>query len=198
MRSDAVKARRELLRSAEEVLVEGAGELTMAAVAKRSGHSVATCYRHFESLEGLKTAVHAARLQELVGTLRQILDSTPVHKLFIEICRAWVTEASAWTHALRYTRSSAGFIERVRSGESISSALFTILNSALDVLIDGHVVPEQDREVAVLLWISLFDERVLIDLHTVMGIGTEEIASILAQSMLASLRSAPTQRAHAG
>jgi hypothetical protein len=68
-----------------------------------------------------------------------------------------------------------------------TSALYSALAPILAALIEGGVLPEQDIEYAVLVWITLFDERVIVDLRTAKGWSSRHIARQLGATVLSAL-----------
>ena len=97
-----------------------------------------------------------------------------------------------WAAAVNRTRSAEGFLERVRRGEPITSALHRVLTHTLNALIADGVIPDQDPDYAALLWATLFDERMLVDLTSTLGWQSDEVADALSTQLKAALR-APNQ-----
>jgi hypothetical protein len=76
----------------------------------------------------------------------------------------------------------------VRAGDPPTSALHAALAPVVDELVADGVIPKQDTDYAVLLWITLFDERVIVDLGTGLGWPPGRIAGALSASLLAAWR----------
>lgn len=50
-------------------------------------------------------------------------------------------------------------------GDALSSSYHRLLTGILDQLIAAGVIPALDTDYAVLLWLTIFDERVFVGLH---------------------------------
>jgi hypothetical protein len=103
-------------------------------------------------------------------------------------CRRWVVQAQSWGPAVRHIRSHEGFIERLNGGEPSIVALYTALDAVLQALVDAGRMPPGDRRVAVLLWITIFDERVVYDLEHHHGWTAEQIIDHLSEATRGALR----------
>ena len=111
--SEAARAR--LLQATADILVdEGIGGVSVEAVARRSGVAKTTLYRHFGGLEGLVFAAAAASVNassgpdtgSLVGDLRE------VQRHYLEIARSRINrEVFAWmlTRAMQSPQGAARF-----------------------------------------------------------------------------------------
>ncbi len=99
-RSPSLAARAKLLRATAEILVQqGVGGLSVDAVARRSGVAKTTLYRHFGGLDALVFAAAAANVRpsdgpdtgSLIGDLREI------QRHYLDIASSSINrEAFAW------------------------------------------------------------------------------------------------------
>lgn len=60
------------------------------------------------------------------------------------------------------------------------------------IAVEETVIPDQDPDYATLLWATLFDERMLVDLTSTLGWRSDEVADALSTQLMAALR-APNQ-----
>lgn len=187
-RSDSVRTRQRLLEAAEKLLrVDGVG-FSMPDVARAAEVSITSVYRHFENVTDLCNAYHASRISELSGVFETARSDLRGFALYQRVCHEWVDHSSEWAASVVHIRSPQGFLVRVRDGEPVTSQLFNVLASVVEMLIDDGVIPPQNTELAILTWITLFDERVLLDLELTLGWSSDMIADHLAQRVLAALR----------
>ena len=79
-----------------------------------------------------------------------------------------------------------GFLERVAAGDPPTSALHAKLAPVVEELVVAGVIPRRDPDYAVLLWITVFDERVIVDLAETLAWRAERIARTLTASLMAA------------
>lgn len=108
-------ARAKLLRATAEILIEdGIGAMSIEAVARRSGVAKTTLYRHFGGIDGLVFAAVAASVSEaassdtgsLIGDLREI------QRNYLDIANSSINrEVFAWmlTRAMQSPEAAALF-----------------------------------------------------------------------------------------
>lgn len=70
-----------------------------------------------------------------------------------------------WASATMCIRTAEGILERRQRGDALSSSYHRLLTGILDQLIAAGVIPALDTDYAVLLWLTIFDERVFVGLH---------------------------------
>jgi AcrR family transcriptional regulator len=184
LRSDTAWTRERLLDAAGELLAERGTAFSLPDLARASGVATATVYRHFRDTHD----VHREYYYRLVDQLTEAIEAVPAHgrERFEEIGRRWVKLVARWGRGATHIRSPEGFLERVRAGDPPTSALHSCLSPVVEELVADAVIPPQDTDYAVLVWITVFDERVVVDLHAALGWPAERIAAALNASVLAS------------
>lgn len=108
-------ARAKLLRATAEILVaEGIGAVTIAAVARRAGVAKTTLYRHFGGLDGLVFAAAAASVSDTDGPDTGSLggDLREIQRYYLDIASSSINrEVFAWmlTRAMQSADAAALF-----------------------------------------------------------------------------------------
>lgn len=187
LRRDTAATRDRLLDTAGLLLGERGTAFTLPDLARASGVATATVYRHFADVHDVHREFYYRLVDELVAELARISTRARGRRRFDAICDRWAALASQWGRAATHIRSAEGFLARVRRQDPPTSALFRALAPAIEELVEEEVIPEQDVEYAVLLWITIYDERVIVDLSTTLGWPTKRIARTLSQSVLGAL-----------
>lgn len=162
LRRDTARTRDKLLDSAGELLAEKGVGFSLPDLARASGVATATVYRHFEHVRDLHRAFYYRLIDELVAELTAVPGRGMPR--FDKLGQRWVDLAIHWGRAATRIRGSEGFLERVRAGDPPTSALYAALSPVIEELVEDGAIPEQDIDYAVLLWITVFDERVIVDL----------------------------------
>ncbi len=176
-RSDAQRSRVLLVEAVRSLLQAGRVGFSIPELAAEAGVGVATAYRHFPTPQDAMRAFHGRAIELLLEAFSQIdaeypppgdhrtpsVAADPIER-FHRFCAAWVDQAMQWGAAVRYVRSSAGFIERLSDGDEAITAMHDILADVLESLARAGKTTEFDVTYAVLLWITIFDERVVYDL----------------------------------
>jgi len=114
-RTPSTSARADLLRATAEILVEeGIGGVSVEAVARRSGVAKTTLYRHFGGLDGLVFAAAAASVSETDGpdTGSLLGDLGEIQRRYLDVAGSSVNrEVFAWmlTRAMRSPEAAALF-----------------------------------------------------------------------------------------
>lgn len=183
LRRDTARTRDRLLDAAGELLAERGVGFSLPDLARASGVATATVYRHFDDEGDVHREFYYRLMDELVAELTAI-PSEGV-KRFEKIGQRWVELAIRWGRAATRIRSSDGFLERVGAGDPPTSALYAALAPVVEELVEGGAIPKQELDYAVLLWITVFDERVIVDLA---GLGWPpcRISHALSASLLAA------------
>lgn len=163
-RSDAQRSRTVLVDAIGNLLDEGRVGFSIPELAGAAGVGVATAYRHFPTPQDAMQAFHRRAIEQLLEALGAIDPTTDPVERFHRFCRTWVEQARQWGPAVRYIRSHKGFIERLAAGDTSITALHDILAEVLDALVRQGKTALSDRTFAVLMWITIFDERVVYDL----------------------------------
>ncbi|MCU1641299.1 MAG: hypothetical protein JWN03_1574 [Nocardia sp.] len=167
-RSDAQRSRVLLVDAVRALLQAGRVGFSIPELAAEAGVGVATAYRHFPTPQDAMQAFHRRAIEQLLEAFAEIdaaadADLDPVER-FHRFCRTWVEQAMQWGPAVRYIRSSSGFIERLADGDEAITAMHDRLADVLKALAREGKTTEFDVTYAVLLWITIFDERVVYDL----------------------------------
>jgi AcrR family transcriptional regulator len=187
-RSDRARTRDLLLDVMGRLLEEKGLDFSLPDLARESGVATATVYRHFDNLGDLREEFYRRHVTGLVESMRDLAEHHRGRRLVHEICRAWGVSCLRWARAATYIRSAEGFAERLaRDDEFVSGLYDQVLHPAIQGLIDDGIIPDQDPGYAALMWITLFDERVIIDLTTVLGMPIERATDSLERSLLGSL-----------
>jgi hypothetical protein len=103
-------------------------------------------------------------------------------------CRAWVDATVPRARAATLIRSPEGYLERfARNDTAIVELHQSLLLPVIDELVADGTIPDQNRAYAALIWITLFDERVFIDLLTAFGWTPEIVAAELEATLVQAL-----------
>jgi AcrR family transcriptional regulator len=187
LRRDSAETRDRLLDTAGRLLGERGTAFTLPDLARAAGVASATVYRHFADVQDVHREFYYRLIHELVDDLGTISARARGKRRFDAICDRWAACAALWGRAATHIRSAEGFLERVRRGDPPTSALFDVLEPTITELVEDQVIPRQDTRYAVLLWVTIFDERVIVDLTESVGWPTKRIARTLATSVLGAL-----------
>ncbi len=181
-------SRDSLLSAAERLLVEQKSvNFSLVALAKEAGVSTATAYRHFSDVHQVFDAYYANLVDELISDISAIPTDAPPIDRFEKACRSWVRHASRWSRAAVYIRSTDGFLARLRAGDPMVTRIFDVLAPFTLALMQSDEIATQTPEFAVLIWETLFDERVIVDLMDSLNWSTDRIAAELTNSALSAL-----------
>ncbi|MWA02973.1 TetR family transcriptional regulator [Actinomadura sp. LD22] len=173
--------------AAGELLAERGTAFTLPDLARASGVATATVYRHFAGVHDVFAEFYQRLIDELVAELAGLSARTRGRRRFEAACARWVALAAGWGRAATHIRSADGFLERVRRDDPPTSALFEELAAIIEELVADEVLPPQDVEYAVLVWVTLLDERVIVDLTSTLGWSAKRVGRTLAESVLAAL-----------
>lgn len=188
-RSDAQRSRVLLVDAVRNLLRAGRIGFSIPELAAEAGVGVATAYRHFATPHDAMQAFHRRAIEQLLEAFAEVDTASgadPVER-FHRCCRTWVDQAMQWGPAVRYIRSSSGFIERLTRGDEAITAMHDILADVLNTLAREGKTSEFDVTYAVLLWITIFDERVVYDLAEHRGWSPTEITDHLTRAVAGAL-----------
>lgn len=185
-RSDFLATRQALIGAVEVLLATQERPFSLAELAQQAGTSVATAYRHFGDAQEAKDAYYDGLIGELTAELAAAKGDDPLSRLQ-EACRLWVLQASRWARAAVRIRSSEGFLARNQRGDKRIVAIYDTLAPFITALIDDGQLPRQPVDYALLMWITVFDERVILDLLTTAGWTVDMTARELTGTLLAML-----------
>jgi len=200
LRADAAATRRQLTAAVGQLLAERGREFGLADVATRAGASLATTYRHLVSLD----QAIASYLEALIAGWVEAVERAAGHQEGIDrlraICRAWVRQADEWGPAAVWIRSPWGVVERYTAEDPVVVANWRVLAPVVHQMVDLGQIPPQPVEYAVLMWNTIFDERVILDLRRGAGWSQRRATRWLTESLLQVLSHPATsgRRAAAG
>jgi AcrR family transcriptional regulator len=183
-RRDFLASRRDLLEAAERLLAQQGGRFSLIDLAAEAGVSTATAYRHFPDVGAALDAYYTQLVENLVTRMEAVPAGPDALRRFTAVCQVWVREAMSWGPAVVHVRSSRGFLQRLRAGDRVIGRLFGALAPMLADLSDAGFVPPVPAEYGVLIWVTVFDERVVVDLHDGLGWPAGRIATELTGSVL--------------
>lgn len=186
LRKDALATRLQLLEGVGRLLEHRGIDFNLSDVARESGCSIATAYRHFHD--------KADALEQLIETFsgsvfdqaEALSDLEPRQRLE-SLCRVWVDTAIQWGPAAVYLRSPLGVLQRFRAGNTLLARVMAVTSEILESLVAAGDLPDQDVEYASFVWITLFDERNIVDLHHTAGWSGSVITERLTATLLAAL-----------
>ncbi|GAA4959226.1 TetR/AcrR family transcriptional regulator [Actinoplanes utahensis] len=181
-RGDARLRRAALLAAVGELLAERGPGFSLAEAAELAGISTATAYRNFSDTASAVDAFFG----ELTGELMEAFDRLPAGADPIAdiqaVCREWVARASRWGAAAVHIRSPRGVL--ARRGDPFVGGLYQRLDRLVEAAIRDGAAPAQDVRFAVLMWLTIFDERVVVDLTGTLGWTVEDAAEHLTGAFL--------------
>ena len=187
LRSDARRTRDRLLDAATDLLETSGAHFTLPDVARQAGVGTATVYRHFPDVTELLTAVEVRSITALTAAIDGLERGPDPRRNFETVCERWIERSIRDSAALRFLRSPEGVLERAGRGDPVITALLRSLESAIADLVSAGVVPAQDLTAGALLWITLFDERIVIDLGRTHGWTTRHLTQYLCGAVLGAL-----------
>ncbi|TNC25123.1 TetR/AcrR family transcriptional regulator [Amycolatopsis alkalitolerans] len=191
IRRDSAETRDRLLDTAALLLAERGTAFTLPDLARAAGISSATVYRHFADVQEVHREFYYRLIDELVDDLGNVSARARGRRRFEAICDRWAACAALWGRAATHIRSAEGFLARVHHADPPTSTLFGILEPAIEEIIEDGTIPAQETDYAVLIWITIFDERVIVDLSETLRWSTKRIARTLSASVLGALGGDP-------
>lgn len=187
LRADARRSRDALLGAVAALLAERGPGFTLTDAARRAGVATATAYRHFPSADDAVAAYYDQLCAGLLAALAAVPGTLAPAERMTRIGREWAAQAASWGPAAVYLRSPRGFLDRLDSGDPFIAALYARLASVLSDGAAAGLLLVSDLRYAVLLWVTLFDERVVVDLVHTHGLSPDEAAARLTAALLAAL-----------
>jgi AcrR family transcriptional regulator len=196
-----VASRRALLDAVRGLLAERPWDprvpeepFELPRLAERAGVSVATAYRHFADAEAAREACH----RELVEALFEEIgtetgpESGTARERYHRACALWVGRAAEYAPAAVRPRDRYGLLARLAAGDVLAALVRDRLGALITALAaEGELPPSVPVDYAVLLWCTLFDERLLCDLLLTEGWSDRRVTDHLSTALLAALRSTP-------
>jgi AcrR family transcriptional regulator len=187
LRRDTQITRDRLLDATGQLLAEQGPTFGLPDLARHCGVSNATVYRHFASIHDAFSEFTLRLVEDLAAKLQE--ESTRLHgrKRFDAACERWTQEVANWGRAASRIRSVEGFLERLQRGDPLTAALYRALSSIVSELVELGDLPPQDMDYAILMWATIFDERVIIDLCQAKGWPSKKTARQLGTAVLGAL-----------
>lgn len=192
LRKDTQRTRNRILDALGDLIRREGVDFSLPDLARESGVATATVYRHFDDARELRDEYYLRSVNQLMVQLEGAGADLYGLDLYVEVCRRWVDAVAPWARTGTLIRSSEGFLERARAGNDLILRLRGLLGRVLDQLAADGVIPEQNHEYATLLWITLFDERVIVDLTAVLEWDLDEVSARLGRSLLGALSASAT------
>lgn len=186
LRRDAQRSRDRLLDAAGELLETAGPRFTLPELARHAGVGVATVYRHFGDHTDLLAAYESRAMGRTLAEIEAV-EPGEARERFRHICLVWVENSMGQGAPTRFLRSHLGMLERHRAGDPEVAAFVETLTAALQELIDTGDLPDQDLAAAVLIWVTLLDERTVVDLGRTLGWTTRKVADRLSAAAWGAL-----------
>jgi AcrR family transcriptional regulator len=186
-RRDAQLRRDRLLTAVGTLLTGGTRDFTLTELARLAGVSVATTYRNFPDTATAITAYSDRLTSGLLVAFSAVPTDTDPRVELRAICDTGVEHAAGWGPAVVHLRSPQGILARRLAGEPFIVALCERLTAILRRCVAAGALPDQDLDFAVLAWITLLDERVVVDLTRTLRWPVVKVADQLARTLLAVL-----------
>jgi AcrR family transcriptional regulator len=191
-RRDAAATRETLLDAAGRIIQAQGQAFGLPDVAREAGLGMATVYRHFADVPELVEEYQARIIRDLTSALRAVPRDVGVRQRFGLMCERWVERADQWGPAAIRIRSHLGVLERLRQGDPGIGELYATLEPVMRAMVAEGEVPGQSLDYAVLMWVTVFDERLILELRQTLGLTARQTADRLAVAALAIL-SQPAQ-----
>ncbi|GIE32758.1 hypothetical protein Ait01nite_058030 [Actinoplanes italicus] len=182
-RGDARLRRAALLAAVGELLAERGTAFSLADAAGLAGLSTATAYRNFADTDSAVDAFWAELTAELLDAFDRLPAADPIGDIRA-VCREWVAQASRWGAAAVHVRSPRGVLARRGAEDPFVGGLYERLARRVEAAIAAGLVPSQDVRFAVLMWITVFDERAVVDLTRTLGWTADRTAGHLTEALL--------------
>ncbi|WP_193105544.1 TetR/AcrR family transcriptional regulator [Brachybacterium sp. FME24] len=135
LRADARRNRERVLAAADAVFAELGPAASTEEVARRSGVSIGTVFRHFPTKDALIEAVVVGRLTTLALEAEQLRDATDAESAFVAFARRWI-DLSASKHRFAVALAHSGAdVATIRSanpevGRRVHDAVAALLTHA--------------------------------------------------------------------
>ncbi len=163
----------------------------MPELARQAGIGPATVYRHFDTINDAMMAFENRTIEGLIDEIVQTRAHLRGLACFHQVCLLWATRAATVSADARYIRSPAGFLQRLQQQDPQITLLSDNLQFILQDLSSEGTLPSLDGvrlDTAALLWVTLFDERMIVDLTRTQGWTASHTADFLGSAVLAGLK----------
>jgi AcrR family transcriptional regulator len=183
-RGDARLRRAALLAAVGELLAERGTAFSLADAAGLAGLSTATAYRNFADADSAVDAFWADVATDLLDAFDRLPSAADPIDDIRAVCHEWVAQASRWGAAAVHVRSPRGVLARRGAEDPFVGGLYERLARRVEAAIAAGRVPPQDVRFAVLMWITVFDERAVVDLTHTLGWATGRTTEHLTEALL--------------
>jgi AcrR family transcriptional regulator len=187
LRRDTRQTRDRLLDAVGQLLAESGPTFGLPELARRGEVATATAYRHFETIHDAYQQYLLRTVEQLAAELGSVGQSRTARGRFDGACEKWAEQALSWGPAIVHIRNWRGLLQRLHDHNPAIMAVYAALEPIVLALVNDKVIPEQDTEYAILIWVTLFDERVVMDLGEAKGWPSRRIARQLGASVLHAL-----------
>jgi AcrR family transcriptional regulator len=187
-RRDSRATRSRLIRAVGTLLAERGATFGIPELASTAGTSLATAYRYFPSVP---EALRAYEMQ-IIDDLTAALPPREHHgslEYFEAVCARWADQALSWGPAYVYARSPQGILERLNAEDAMIVRLCNLLRPALEALAASGHIADINMDFGLLVWLTVFDERALLDMRDGLGLRSGQLAEVASQAVLDALRS---------
>ncbi|WP_035749037.1 TetR/AcrR family transcriptional regulator [Arthrobacter sp. 35W] len=184
MRSDTRRNRKHLIRAAGELFAASDGPINMVDLANHAEISTATAYRHFNSVADVLTAYrYDVGLQLNEFSQKQSMGGLA---LLEAVSQKWVLLVVKNGAAMVHTRSSEGYLARLRTGADYLQVQADALERPLREA-TGELGLEDLGDEAMFLWNILFDPREIFDVIGTLGLSPKEASARLMSTFQGAL-----------
>lgn len=185
MRSDTRRNRKQLIRAAAKLFAETDGPVSMTEIAREAEVSPATAYRHFTSVEEILTEFRHG-VGEALYEFSTNQRTTGVD-LLKSVSSEWIRLVVKHGAAMVHTRSSEGYLHRLRGGAEYLTVQASALKRPIQEATAERGLPDLGDE-AMFFWNILFDPREIFDLLNTLQLTQQEVADRLVESFLCALQ----------
>lgn len=184
VRSDTKRNRKHLVKAAAKLFAETDGPVSMTEIAREAEVSPATAYRHFTSVDEILTQFR----YDVGEQLREF--SAKQHATGVElltaVSREWIRLVIKHGAAMVHTRSSEGYLQRLRSGAGYLTVQATALQRPIQEATAEVGLPDLGDQ-AMFFWNILFDPREIFDLLNTLKFTERDITNRLVKAFLGTL-----------
>jgi AcrR family transcriptional regulator len=192
-RKDAERTRELLIDAVGDLVAEFGQAFGVPDIARRAGVAAPTAYRHFKDVPTAVEAFQNRLIRQLCAALASASASGDAVERLNAVNEVWVEEAERWGPAAVRIRPWRSVTSRLSSGnprtQELSAAVMPVARALVD---EGHV-PDQSLDYIMLMWLTLLDERLILELRQEFKWTRSRVARQLSEALLALLR-APESR----
>jgi AcrR family transcriptional regulator len=185
VRSDTKRNRKYLVKAAAKLFAETDGPVSMTEVAREAEVSPATAYRHFSSVAEILTEFRHG-VGEALYEFSNKQRTTGV-QLLKDVSSEWIRLVIKHGSAMVHTRSSEGYLQRLRGGTEYLTVQARALERPIREATAERGLPDLGDQ-AMFFWNILFDPREIFDLLETLKLTRQEVADRLVEGFLGALR----------